>query len=296
MDIKSFIYRKIKKRIDAIYERHFRTHYTEVSIHSADVMLPRRNGPTAFQLLIVSRLIDVEELSAEKTAVYNSWGRELSEREVLDKSFSDYLDFLNSSGFDYSAFRPGLYTRDFCGISNDASHRWGYLLHNHPNFTVIAKPISRNYWGIYLGNGVEYYKSIGMDSDLIDRLVSRYNELIEEIRSRISAVVSRCDCDEICHAIKSSVEGVAEVDRVCELEYSDFPSEMQKNLSGQVNEYTLIHIRLRYQDLHFINGKLVSSIAEEISNTPGCWYVCSTIAESVLIDSAVMDIRANKMG
>ena len=272
-------------------------------VHSSDLMLPGDTGLTSIQLIVISRLLDMEERNSTGSHYWHIRIAELcykkeytsKEKEELDMKFERFFQSMKKRGFNPSLSHISVAHLPVMGQS-DGTHRMGYLLSEKANVFVPVQILSPISWTGKSVDGISWLSQIQMPADEIKQLLERYRKLHSEMRRYIIAVVDKSVFDQNEAALMQEIDGIG---KCIEMKYADkknnnckklkIPKQYKKFFNNK-EKIVILEIEIEYQILYYKRGRLKSKLtdllADRLYKLIGAeGYVAGTITESIALET-----------
>ncbi|MCM1261970.1 MAG: hypothetical protein NC313_04545 [Butyrivibrio sp.] len=271
-----------------------------IFVHSSDLMLPSDKGTTIIQMIVISRLMDIE--NRRQGGVHYYWQARLceldykkqyteDEKREMDENFERFFQAMEMRGFnpDISWI---LIAQQPIMAQSDGTHRLGYLLSDRSNVFVPAKVRFPMSWG-YPIDGITWLSDIGMPQKEIEKILERYQMLYHDMRRYIIAVIDKEIFEQNSKALLQEIKCIGECKGIRCLYKKNgifrMPKQKRKYCKGK-EQLVIFEIEIQYQHLYYKHGKLKSKLADMLTDrwqklvgTDG--YVAGTITESITLET-----------
>lgn len=270
-------------------------------IHSSDLMLPGMEGLTGTQIIVISRLMDIENRNAGKKFYWHTkipeYARNIKIADDIkrqhDENFDRFLLAMKTRGYNPELSHITMAQRPVLGQA-DGTHRMGYLLSEKPNVFVpvqISSPITYLWYPV---DGVSFFAQAGMPAEEIEQIKDRYQLLFDKMRRTITTVVKKNIFDANSRAIVQELENIGKrkgtKTAYQEKDNIKAPKQLKKVVKN-TKELVIVEIEIEKQILYYKHGMLKSKIADEMADKLSkvygkeYGYIAGTVTESILLET-----------
>ena len=239
----------------------------------ADLIIPPYKGrPTVQQFIVVSRVLDIENI---KPGYFQYWEKKLTELHnkkppVFDKhnslTFYELVQILNQYGL-----KPELSTVE-AGIApatiNNGTHRLAYFIVTHKMNKFI--PVRPGYTLWFPVDGIEYYIKLGMTNEDINTIISKHNQIISSLDCEYIALIDNehTKSSNFCDIAKQiGCSKISQPIKIINTNYKD--GYQYRKFTRRLENFTslrVLSIPITAQFLQYKKGYLVSRESENINN------------------------------
>lgn len=171
----------ITKTFKSIKYRIGKFHNCEMFISAIDLMQPVNGHPTAAQLTIISRMLDIELIRLGKESWWdvkiNQCHNKITnteEEEAFHLQTKRLVYSMDKYGWDYYLSQVNVNRNPF--FVYNGTHRLAYTLLKNP-FQMIPVVVDEDGWLWSKEEGYTYFLNLGLHANKVNELMNRYNEI-----------------------------------------------------------------------------------------------------------------------
>ena len=207
-----FIYRNIKafrtnvrlfgwKKALKMAQRGYLHQHFDTYLSPIDFMVPLDGKVTIGQLIIVSRMLDIERIRKGEDSYWEMHlahyhrNRNFSDEEIKDRQtyFRNLVQTLDQKGWDFNVRVVTMNEEPL--FSFDGTHKLAYALLEKPQ-QVLPCTSRCDGWSMCKEDGVDYLKKKGVDDKEISTLMDRYNRLMADVDYSRFIIIRNADFNE----------------------------------------------------------------------------------------------------
>lgn len=174
----------IIKTFNCIKYRIRRLRSYKMFISAIDLMQPVNGHPTAAQLTIISRMLDIELIRLGKESWWDvkinqchNKTTNTEEEEAFHLQAKRLVYSMDKYGWDYYLSQVNVNRNPF--FVYNGTHRLAYTLLKNP-FQMIPVVVDEDGWLWSKEEGYSYFLNLGLHANEVDELMNRYNEIVKK--------------------------------------------------------------------------------------------------------------------
>lgn len=208
-NVRLFGWKKAIKIAQRVYLRqHFDTYLSPI-----DFMVPLDGKVTIGQLIIVSRMLDIERIRRGEDSYWEMHlahyhrNRDFSDEEIKDRQtyFRKLVQTMDQKGWDFNVRVVTMNEEPL--FSFDGTHKLAYALLEKPQQVLPCTSCCIG-WSMCKEDGVDYLKKKGVGQSEISTLMERYNRLMADVDYSRFIILRNTDFNESIVYEKSSNIGI----------------------------------------------------------------------------------------
>lgn len=176
--------------------QHFDTYLSPI-----DFMVPLDGKVTIGQLIIVSRMLDIERIRRGQDSYWEMHlahyhrNKNFSDEEIKDRQtyFRNLVQTLDQKGWDFNIRVVTMNEEPL--FSFDGTHKLAYALLEKPQ-QVLPCTSRCDGWSMCKEDGVDYLKKKGVEESEILTLMERYNRLMADVDYSRFIIIRKADFNE----------------------------------------------------------------------------------------------------
>lgn len=190
-----------KKALKMAQRGYLHQHY-DTYLSPLDLMVPLDGKVTIGQLIIVSRMLDIERIRNGEDSYWEMHlaryhrNKIFSDDEIKERQayFKSLVQTLDQKGWDFNVRVVTINEEPL--FSYDGTHKLAYAILEKPQ--QVLPCTSRCYgWSMCKQDGVEYLKERGVDDNEISALLGRYNKLMADVDFSKYIIIRKSDYNEL---------------------------------------------------------------------------------------------------